>query len=525
MNEKDKKLLMIFKLTKYKEEFYEYNFDSLALAIKFEDDFIINAGECKGEKLSSLIKIIDDGNMLLNHESNVSIDNPQQYVYYEVPKDLMYKLKTSGIKDTIQIYISICTLGDATELIWNGIDTPTQFTAIKNNSNNYTCRSEDDIMKMLFGESVLRKEDFNIKLNKENQSQIKEQPNSLKKNLSSIDVNQVIRQVKNKIVGQDTVIESVALNIYANQRLIDLGNKDLLATQKTSILLDGPTGTGKTAIMKEIADIISLPIVITSSTAYSGTGYVGSSLTDILETLLIITEGNIELAQRGIVCFDEFDKLAQKANETNELKMKTAIQQELLTFIGGAEFDITYEGETIKFDTSNLTIIGMGAFTKLREEKIKRKLIGPQKRRIGFYYSEETNDIKNDNTYIMTEQDYIDFGLERELVARFPLLISTKAYTIEDYKNILLRSTISPLKMFIEFVKIFGIESVAYDSDFIQMMAEMAYRDNFGARGLQKIVTNLKNSLLLDIINSKIKTIYLTTEMLRKSEEKNIKTF
>ena len=59
MNEKDKKLLMIFKLTKYKEEFYEYNFDSLALAIKFEDDFIINAGECKGEKLSSLIKIIE----------------------------------------------------------------------------------------------------------------------------------------------------------------------------------------------------------------------------------------------------------------------------------------------------------------------------------------------------------------------------------------------------------------------------------------------------------------------------------
>lgn len=107
----------------------------------------------------------------------------------------------------------------------------------------------------------------------------------------------------------------------------------------------------------------------------------------------------------------------------------------------------------------------MGAFTKIREQKIAEKLSQAKKHAtIGFASTEEENkDDIADKTYVMTAQDYINFGLERELVGRFSLLASTKAYSVEDYKNILTASSISPLKMFIEFTKSFGVEDVTYD--------------------------------------------------------------
>lgn len=538
MYQEEIKLLMIFKLTKRSEESYSYSFNSLALAkgANGGNDFTIAGGEFEGRKSNYFDKIVDDGNMLRRDTSNIIIGNPQQnatgYACYEIPSKFFNSLNSAGIKGQMQQLIAICAIGESLELIWYGSSNPLQFKAIQNSLAKSHLKSEKDIIGMLIGKKIGKLELKNEKIIKtpkitNGQANQQTQAKSLSMDLSNTDINEVIKQIKGKIIGQDEAVEAVVSNIYANQRIIETGNQDLISTQKASILLDGPTGTGKTAIIKEVADKLSLPIVITSSTAYSGTGYVGGSLTDILVKLLDKTKGNLELAQRGIVCLDEIDKLGQGSNETNNLKMKTAVQQELLTFISGAKFDIEYMGKTVEFDTSNLTVIGMGAFTKIREQKIAEKLMQSQKHTtIGFASSDNTDiEQQTDNTYVMTAQDYINFGLERELIGRFSLLASTRAYSVEDYKNILVNSSISPLKMFIEFTKIFGVEDVSYDDDFIQMMAEMAYRDNFGARGLQKIVSNLKNSLLLEIMNSKNKTITLTTEMLRKSEEKNIRSF
>lgn len=542
MQKEELKLLMIFTLIKRGEESYNYRFESLAFAIAKDGDFTILAGNFAGKKQAYFDRIVDDGNMLLRDTSNVIVGNPRQnatgYAYYEIPYNNMIKqLNSTGIKDSVQQLISLCALGDSIELIWYGSDNPLQFKTVKRNLSHYevNIRNKKEIVDMLLGKNhpEFIKINNNYILSKKFEESISQvgqhsqaQVEPLKMDMSNIDVNEIIAQIKAKIIGQDEAVEAVVSNIYANQRIIETGNHDLISTQKASILLDGPTGTGKTAIIKEVADKLSLPIVITSSTAYSGTGYVGESLTDILVKLLDKTKGNLELAQRGIVCLDEIDKLGQNPNETNNLKMKTAVQQELLTFISGAKFDVECMGKTVEFDTSRLTFIGMGAFTKIREQKITEKIMRSKKHTtIGFASSEESKEQKNDNTYVMTAQDYINFGLERELIGRFSLLTSTKSYTIDDYKNILIKSSISPLKMFIEFAKSFGVESVTYDDNFIQMISEMAYKDNFGARGLQKIISNLKNSLLLEIINSKTRTIILTTEMLKEAEEKNIRTF
>ena len=338
-----------------------------------------------------------------------------------------------------------------------------------------------------------------------------------------IDVNRIITEMKRKFIAQEDVIDSIVLNIYANQRLIDTKDKDLISTSKSSILLDGPTGTGKTAIIKEVADRLGLPVVITKSTAYSTTGYVGSDLSDILQKLLQKANGNLELAQRGIVCMDEFDKLGG-GDKDNSLIMKEAVQEDLLIFIGGSTYDISPNGNIFspqkqEFDTTNLTFIGMGAFTDLLESKKKEV----SKTTMGIVSNTAKEETKN--TYVVENKDYIEYGLIRELVGRLTLKTHTKAYMKEDYKKILLNSDISPLKMFEKTVRALGVEFVSADSDFIDEAASLAYDMGSGVRGLQEIFSDIKNYYLNDIINNNCKEIYLTVETLNLVKEKKIRKF
>ena len=180
--------------------------------------------------------------------------------------------------------------------------------------------------------------------------------------------------------------------------------------------------------------------------------------------------------------------------------------------------------EPLEFDTTNTTFIGMGAFTDLREYKIKYGSKDDNTPTMGFTapIKKKTDEPKE---YTITDQDYIDFGLKRELIGRFTLQTYTHAYSKEDYMNILKNSHISPIKQFEEFAHTLGINNVIYDDEFLESLSKQAYDDKFGARGLQKIVNDLKNLLLLDMINSTEDSITLTNEMLEKRKEKTIRRY
>lgn len=334
---------------------------------------------------------------------------------------------------------------------------------------------------------------------------------------TSIDINLLIKMLEDKFIGQEKVIESIVSNIYTNQKIIDLNDKTLLELNKTSILLDGSTGTGKTAIIKDIADNIGVPIIITNPSNYSSTGYVGASLSDILLELLKKANGDLKLAERGIVCFDEIDKLGGY-DKSRRLEMKSAIQRELLTLIGGTIYEINYNDSKINFDTSKITFFGLGAFTDIRDIKMNKN----STKKIGF-----NNDNEEENTYVITEQDYIDYGLERELMGRFKVILYTKDYSINDYKNILLNSSISPLKGFIDTVKLLSDNTieVTYSDDFVDAVAFSAYNDKFGARGVQKIMSTLKSYFLKRILCKEIQKINLTADLLNELKEMSIRKF
>ncbi len=329
-----------------------------------------------------------------------------------------------------------------------------------------------------------------------------------KKGILAINVNEVIKDISERIVGQEEAISCLVANIYNNQLLIDSILKDYnyddaeLDSRKVTILLDGPTGTGKTAILKAIARSLDIPIVIRSANSFSETGYVGPSLTSLLKELYIRSGRDINKAERGIVVLDEVDKISTKGAFAGK-DMKKGVQEELLGFISGNEYDVPYEdnaaggGRTIRFDTSKLTFIFSGAWTELKDKKIREN--ENKYKQTGFVSSREIPE--EEKNYTVTSQDYIDEGLEREFFGRIKVLAYTKAYNKDDLKNIFFHSKIRTLKNLATTVDMYGYPGIICDEEFLDKICKMALENGTGARGLQSIMNSIQDIILLKLIN------------------------
>ena len=327
-----------------------------------------------------------------------------------------------------------------------------------------------------------------------------------------IDTNKIISEISARIVGQEEAIVTLVTNIYYNQVLIDELSSDYfidlaqLDSRKVGILLDGSTGTGKTAILKDIASRLDLPIYICNANSFSETGYVGPSITDILRKLYFIAGRSVNKAERGIVVLDEIDKLSSR-NSIDSKDMKKGVQEELLGFISGGEYDFPLD--------ENLHNI----------KERKRNELEKKKKRVGFSSSDSNI---NDESYIITAQDYIDEGMHREFFGRVKVLTSTRTYNYDDLKTILLTSTISPLKNFEKTVQMFGYSGITYTDDFIHELCTQALEMGTGARALQTIMSGVQNSLLRGLINQSFdmdKKIDLTSDLLHDYNKSLVRRF
>lgn len=318
-----------------------------------------------------------------------------------------------------------------------------------------------------------------------------------KKNYISLNSDKLwtlLEDIKKKFVGQEETVENLFYNII-NNISIALNNGD--ASSRSIIFLDGSTGTGKTAITSAISSGLNVPFAASSITNYSATGYVGGNITDTLVSLYNNAHGDLAKAERGIIVFDEFDKLAIQGNN---LEMKKAVQQQLLDFLGGGKYFINPSSteKNIEFDTSKITFVCLGALSELRDELTN--VSNP----IGFErVFESTHD-----TYEITPDDLVRIGLERELVGRFNTYLHTNDYTKEDLYKILTESSISPLKTFAELVENNGKKLVVGEG-VLEIIVDEAYKLKTGARSLQTIVNSIRTKYLKEILRGSNDTIYL----------------
>lgn len=325
--------------------------------------------------------------------------------------------------------------------------------------------------------------------------EVKEENKTPVVDISKIKPLEIIEKIKQNVVGQDSAVKDIVKTICFNQFIFDEGDEDSIEAQKANILVDGPTGTGKTFIAKQIAHTLNLPIFIAKASEYSAPGYTGKSLESMLVQLLKEAKGNLELAERGIIVLDEFDKLG-----TGKLDMRDAIQDELLTYIGGQVIEIEYAGKKYDFDTSKITFICAGAFTDLRKEKQKEG-------------------IDENGYFTIKTDDYVKLGgIKKELIGRLTFVTSTDPLGEEGLRKILLESKSSPmLQQCRHYDKKFNVK-VIYSDEIIDKIIKEAINIGTNGRALKNMFQQI-NSIISDEVLEKNPTeIVITDEIVQRAK-------
>ena len=323
----------------------------------------------------------------------------------------------------------------------------------------------------------------------------------------------LLPDIKKKFIAQTEFAQNLFYNLVMNQRL---ARAKEYQGERSIIFVDGSSGTGKTAITREIAEKLEVPLTTTSITNYSAAGYVGGDLKDLLVRLYEKADGDLKKAEQGIVVLDEFDKISYSVEADKSLAMKKAVQQQLLDFMGGGKYDLQIkkieDGKPVQkgvsFDTSSLTFVCLGALTDVREQQPKKP--------IGF-----ERDISKESTdhFVMSPQVLLDVGLEKELVNRINTYLHTEDYTKEDYVAILKESEISPILGLKNLVSV-NENHLTVEEDAYESIAEEACHLHMGARGLQTVVNNIRTSFLDTILEKEGEEIRINHDVVKSTMEK-----
>ena len=227
------------------------------------------------------------------------------------------------------------------------------------------------------------------------------------------------------VISQDNAKKTLSVAAYNHYRRASNPVIEGIDIEKSNLLLLGPSGSGKTLLIKTLAKKLGVPMAIADATTLTEAGYVGEDAESVLERLIQSANGNVDLAEKGIVFIDEIDKKARRSESNTSTRDVSGegVQQALLRLIEGTQTYVNVGGpglrsDKIEFDTTNVLFIMGGAFVGL-EEIISKRI--NKKAQIGFKSIIDTKKTKNLFKYVQPE-DLINFGLIPELIDRIPVL-------------------------------------------------------------------------------------------------------
>ncbi len=298
---------------------------------------------------------------------------------------------------------------------------------------------------------------------------------------------------------------------------------------KGNVLLLGPTGVGKTYLVKHIAELIGVPFVKADATKFSETGYVGGDVEDLVRDLVQKADGNVELAQYGIIYIDEIDKIATSSNLTGRDVSGRGVQTTLLKLMEETEvplrnpmdlqsqlqsaLEFQRRGKSKKelINTRHILFICSGAFDRLKEQ-VERRL---RRASIGFGDAP----VPADGAEVLravTTRDFIDYGLEPEFIGRLPTRVVCEELSAEDLFAILKTSEGSVVRQYSRAFEAFGIEGRFHD-EALREIAVQAAAEKTGARGLVTVCERLFRDFKFELPGSGIRRLDIDFELVTRT--------
>lgn len=314
---------------------------------------------------------------------------------------------------------------------------------------------------------------------------------------------QIKKMLDEYVVGQEHAKKVISVGVYNHYKRILHADEEETEIEKSNMLMLGPTGCGKTYLVKMLARILQVPLAITDATTLTEAGYIGDDVESVLSKLLAAADNDVEKAEKGIIFIDEIDKIAKKRNTNSRDVSGESVQQGLLKLLEGADIEVPV-GATSKnamvpmttVNTGNILFICGGAFPEL--EKIIAKRLNKQAS-IGFA-ADIRNKYEEDPAILskVTTEDIREFGMIPEFIGRLPILFTLEAMS----KNLLVRVLSEPKNAILkQYERLLSYDEVAlsFDESAKEAIADKALEKKTGARALRAIIEQFMLDIMYEI--------------------------
>ena len=297
---------------------------------------------------------------------------------------------------------------------------------------------------------------------------------------------------------------------------------------KQNVILVGPTGVGKTYLIKHIAELIKVPFVKADATKFSETGYVGGDVEDLVRELVQKADGDLNLAQFGIIYIDEIDKIASAANLIGRDVSGRGVQTTLLKLMEETEvpvrsmndlqaqlqaaFEFQKRGKAKRetINTRHILFVVSGAFERLKQQVSRRISQG----QIGFS-AEPVKVMDNELFQYVTTQDFLEYGFEPEFIGRLPVRVVCEELDADDLYKIMKFSEGSLLRQYERAFRAYGIE-ISFDDQALRLIADAAAKERTGARGLLTVFEKLFRDYKYHLAGSGLSQLRVMVELVRE---------